>query len=192
MVANHQVFEESICKILKRSESHMTTDQSHTDDEQKKVASIHPEASPFEPGYQPETLPKLHVPDLPADAQGLSADALAQIPTLTEQVEVDVAVDSAASDASPQALTEPVVPEIALPDEAELPALVAEPTVSEAIEAESPSEPALVGDEPIQETTVQADTWTEVLHARMGKLTDDIQALNGRLDRLEERSKTKV
>jgi hypothetical protein len=38
----------------------------------------------------------------------------------------------------------------------------------------------------------QADTWGEELHARMGKLTDDIHTLNIRLDRLEERNKAKV
>ena len=46
---------------------------------------IKPEAAPFEPGYQPETLPKISVPDLADDAQGLTAEALAQIPTLTEE-----------------------------------------------------------------------------------------------------------
>jgi hypothetical protein len=38
----------------------------------------------------------------------------------------------------------------------------------------------------------QADTWGEQLQARMGKLTGDIDSLNARLDRLEERNKTKV
>ena len=36
---------------------------------------INPQAAPFEPGYQPETLPKISVPDLAEDAQGLTAEA---------------------------------------------------------------------------------------------------------------------
>ena len=47
---------------------------------------IHPEAPPFEPGYQPESLPQISVPDLPPDAEGLTAEALSQVPTLTELV----------------------------------------------------------------------------------------------------------
>jgi hypothetical protein len=38
----------------------------------------------------------------------------------------------------------------------------------------------------------QADQWNEELQARMGKLADDTQILNARLDRLEELNKTKV
>jgi hypothetical protein len=51
------------------------------------TGEIRTEAPPFEPGYQPETLPHISVPDLPDDAQGLSADALAQVPTLTDWVD---------------------------------------------------------------------------------------------------------
>jgi len=56
--------------------------------------AIQPEAAPFEHGYQPETLPKIQVPDLPEDAQGLTAEALAQVPTLTELVDGDVVAQS--------------------------------------------------------------------------------------------------
>ena len=49
--------------------------------------SIKLEASPFEPGFQPESIPKISVPDIPVDAVGLTAEALAQVPTLTDQVE---------------------------------------------------------------------------------------------------------
>jgi hypothetical protein len=52
---------------------------------------IHPEAAPFEPGYLPETLPHITVPDLAEDAQGLNAEALSKVPTLTELVEQDAA-----------------------------------------------------------------------------------------------------
>jgi hypothetical protein len=116
---------------------------------------INPQAAPFEPGYQPETLPKISVPDLAEDAQGLTAEALAQIPTLTEEAPAKEAVEA-----------------------------VAPPQVEE------PSPEAVVPT--IQDEPAQADTWGEVLHARMGKLTDDIHTLNTRLDRLEERNKTKV
>ena len=46
--------------------------------------SIKLEASPFEPGFQPESIPKISVPDIPVDAVGLTAEALAQVPTLTD------------------------------------------------------------------------------------------------------------
>jgi hypothetical protein len=100
---------------------------------------INPQAAPFEPGYQPETLPKISVPDLAEDAQGLTKEAVEAV-------------------APPQ--------------------------------VEEPSPEAVVPT--IQDEPAQADTWGEVLHARMGKLTDDIHTLNTRLDRLEERNKTKV
>jgi hypothetical protein len=126
-------------------------DKSHSD--QVISEGIHPEAAPFEPGYQPETLPKISVPDLADDALGLSAEALAQVPTLTE------CVDEAPTEA-------PVV----LPDMGH----------AAPVEVE------------IQEIPPQADTWHETLHVRMGKLTDDIHTLNIRLDRLEERNRTKA
>lgn len=126
---------------------------------------LHMEAPPFEHGYQPESLPKINVPDLPEDAEGLSAEALAQVPTLTELVaapaeDVEVNTEDPSSDTeSPDALL--------------------------ATEAESV-------EESIQAAPVQADTWTEVMQARMGKLTDEIHTLNARLDRLEALNKTEV
>lgn len=122
--------------------------QEHEKTSPEAVASdgIHTEASPFELGYQPENLPKISVPDLADDAQGLTAEALEQIPTLTEEAPV------------PQ--VEPVIDE---------------PVVA-----------------PAQDIPVQADTWTEALHVRMGRLTDDIHTLNTRLDRLEDQNKAKV
>lgn len=134
---------------------------------------IHTVASPFEPSYQPETLPKISVPDLAEDAQGMTAEALAQIPTLTEEATSQDVVD----------------------------APIDQPEVTDEHSADEPAEPSVAQAEvihpeadvaPIQDTPAQADTWGEVLHARMGKLTDDIHTLNTRLDRLEERNKTKV
>jgi hypothetical protein len=81
-------------------------------DEASVADGIHPEAAPFEPGYQPETLPKISIPDLADDAQGLSAEALAQVPTLTELVEATPAQEvlSVAPVAEPE--SEPLAPEI--------------------------------------------------------------------------------
>lgn len=129
--------------------------------------AIHPEAAPFEPAYQPQTLPQIQVPDLPDDAQGLSAEALAQVPTLTELVDGDPVVPQEQPSVDTPALTEP------------------EPE-TEPLEQEAPEEAC------VQETPPQADTWTEQLQVRMGKLSDDIHTLNARLDRLEERNKAKV
>ena len=130
-------------------------------DESPVSDAIRPEPAPFEPAYQPETLPQITVPDLADDAQGLSAEALANVPTLTEF-----------ADEAPQ---EPVAEVSADPSDA--------PT-AEAASQEPVAE--------IQDTPAQADTWVEELQARMGKLNGDIQTLNARLDRLEERNKAKV
>jgi hypothetical protein len=136
-------------------------------------AGIHPEPPPFEAGFQPETLPKISVPDLPPDALGLSAEALANVPTLTELVEQE-------AHPAPLEMPEPLDHQ---PADTESVALEAESTEPEATEA---------APEPIQDTPSHADTWGEELQARMGKLNDDIEVLNARLDRLEERNKTKV
>lgn len=121
------------------------------------------EPPPFEQGYQPESLPKISIPDLPADAEGLSAEALSQVPTLTELVHEESAeVNTEASISEGGAVEAP-----------------------ESTETES-------AEESIQEAPVQADTWTEVMQARMGKLTDEIHTLNVRLDRLEAINKTEV
>ena len=134
---------------------------------------IRPEPAPFEPGYQPETLPQITVPDLAEDAQGLSAEALAKVPTLTELVEQEAAVDETHEEVSEEVpTTEPNQ----------------EPIAIEAAQTDSDQEPEM----PAQAQAAQADTWGEQLQARMGKLTDDIHTLNARLDRLEERNKTKV
>jgi hypothetical protein len=126
---------------------------------------LHLEPPPFEQGFHPESLPKITVPDLPEDAEGLSAEALAQVPTLTELVaapaeDVEVNTEEPSSDSES-------------PDESQV-------TEAESVE------------ESIQAAPVQADTWTEIMHARMGKLTDEIHTLNARLDRLEALNKTEV
>jgi hypothetical protein len=130
------------------------------------ASSIKLEPPPFEQGYQPESLPKITVPDLPEDAEGLSAEALSQVPTLTELVHDDTEV--------PEEINTEVASETAAADDS------AEAGEHEATEDD------------IQEAPVQADTWTDVMHARMGKLTDEIHTLNARLDRLEEKIKFEV
>ncbi len=135
---------------------------------------IHPEAAPFEPGYQPGTLPQISVPDLAEDAQGLTAEALAKVPTLTELVKPERESDEALHDTAAETLESS--------DSAEAPVVVAD------VEASSPQESEV----PAQADAAQADTWGEQLQVRMGKLTDDIHTLNARLDRLEERNKAKV
>lgn len=136
----------------------MTSDDS-TSTGEANAQGIHSEPSPFEPSFQPGTVPAITVPNLAEDAIGVSAEVLAEaaIPTLTEQV---------------------------LPDP-ELPALIEEVSeqggvVSEEIE-EAPQEPE-----------IEADTWHELMQVRMTKLSGEIQTLNDRLDRLEQRAKTKA
>jgi hypothetical protein len=100
----------------------------------------------------------------------LTAEALAQIPTLTEEAPAKEVVDVLAEQVE-----------------------VAEVHAVEAVEVPQVEDPSPEVVAPaIQDEPAQADTWGEVLHARMGKLTDDIHTLNTRLDRLEERNKTKV
>jgi len=151
----------------------MSQEHEKTHSDTQVSDGIHPEAAPFEPGYQPETLPHISVPDLAEDAQGLSAEALAKVPTLTELVEQDVAVP----DVLPEDATE-----LAEPPEP------ASAVIETANASPSPAEPEVEA----QEQPTQADTWGGHLQVRMGKLTDDIHTLNARLDRLEERNKKKV
>ncbi len=132
------------------------------------AAALAPEAvdtqePAFELAFQIDAIPKIMVPDLPADAESLSAEALAQVPTLTDWV------DSAAPG-------QELLPESN--DSSATPAGLASPT------------PA--ADVPIQDMASEADTWSEELQVRMGRLTGDIQTLNARLDRLEEQNHTKA
>lgn len=152
----------------------MSQEHEKTSTDTQVSDGIHPEAAPFEPGYQPETLPQITVPNLAEDAQGLTAEALANVPTLTELVEPEAAPAEVPHDEAAEVL-EPSEP-------------VETPVAIEAAEASSPEEP----EAPAQAEAAQADTWGEHLQVRMGKLTDDIHTLNARLDRLEERNKKKV
>ena len=134
---------------------------------------IQREPSAFEAGYMADSLPRISVPDLPEDALGLSAEALAKVPTLTELVS-DVTAETEPSTAQMEA--EPI--QVMAYASAE-------------VEAELEAEVDAAGLQ-AQDLPTQADLWNEELQARMGKLTDDIQILNARLDRLEELNKAKV
>jgi hypothetical protein len=140
----------------------MSQEHEPTNPDEASAGGLHLEPSPFEPGYQPESLPKISVPTLSADAVGISAEALAQVPTLVDEVTPDVppeqALDAESTEVSPES----------------------EPETS----SESPDE--------IQDTPVQADTWNQELQVRMGKLNDEIQTLNVRLDELEANVKIKA
>ncbi len=76
---------------------------------------IHTEPPPFEPGYQPESLPQISVPDLPPDAQGLTAEALLQVPTLTELVSTEPVAEPAPT---AQVAVEPDTTELVQPIQA--------------------------------------------------------------------------
>ena len=105
------------------------------------------------------------------------------------------------------------VPEITVPDlaedaigvsaevlaEATIPTLTdqVEPLVEEDVASpdegsvDMPSDMELEATLPAQEPEVQADTWHEQMQVRMTKLSGEIQTLNDRLDRLEQRAKDK-
>jgi hypothetical protein len=139
--------------------------------EAPKPDDIQLEPSPFEAGYMADSLPRISVPDLPDDAIGLSAEALAKVPTLTELV----------SDVSAE--TEPSTAQM----EPEPTQVLAYASAEVEVEAEVDAAGLQAQDLP-----TQADLWKEELQARMGKLTEDIQTLNARLDRLEELNNAKV
>lgn len=137
-----------------------TDDKASPDTANAESGGIRTEPPPFEPGYQPGSVPEITVPDLAEDAIGVSAEVLAEatIPTLTDQVEPLVEED------------------VASPDEGSV---------------DMPSDMELEAALPAQEPEVQADTWHEQMQVRMTKLSGEIQTLNDRLDRLEQRAKDK-
>lgn len=139
--------------------------------EAPKPDDVQLEPSPFEAGYMADSLPRISVPDLPDDAIGLSAEALAKVPTLTELV----------SDVSAE--TEPSTAQM----EPEPTQVLAYAGAEVEVEAEVDAAGLQAQDLPSQ-----ADLYNEELQARMGKLTEDIQTLNARLDRLEELNNAKV
>jgi|GEM_PF-1054967 hypothetical protein len=125
----------------------------------------------FEPGFQPGSLPKISMPELPDDAESLTAEALVQVPTLTEWADENPGqelVDLAAN------VTDTPVVEVKQPDETPV---VAAPDVVVARTQPTAS---------VQEKPFDADVWAEQLKTRMGKLTGAIHTLQSRLDQLNE------
>lgn len=124
----------------------------------------------FEPAFESDQVPRIQVPNLPEDAQGLSARELAQVPTLDEPEATHSPEE--AKEATP--LAESPSPEIETPSASVLDELDALPVLDE---------------EHAQEMPIHVDTWIEVLHKRTEKLTEEIRQLHERLDVLEEKSK---
>ncbi|MBU6224205.1 MAG: hypothetical protein KGP13_05180 [Burkholderiales bacterium] len=118
----------------------------------------------FEPAFEAEQLPRLHLPNVPQDATGLSAKDLAQVPTLR---------DPEASKAPEQAALIP-------------PKLEETPSVSVLDELEALP---VLDEIHAQEMPPPVDTWIEVLRKRTEKLTEEIKTLHVRLDVLEKQSK---
>jgi len=115
----------------------------------------------FEPGYQPEQLPKLEVPDLDVEVQSLTASELAQVPTLMDQVaHAPQTSETMGSEAS--TLADEVSADVVVASESE--------TIAQVL-------------------PVQADHLWEMFQVRMDTLMGDIKKLNDRLDQLEIRSK---
>ena len=124
----------------------------------------------FEPAFESDQVPRIQVPNLPEDAQGLSAKELAQVPTL--DAPVSKSTPEEAKETTPQAENPP--PETETPSASVLDELDALPVLDE---------------EHAQEMPIHVDTWIEVLHKRTEKLTEEIRQLHERLDVLEEKSK---
>ena len=133
--------------------------------------SVAGEGAGFQPGFTPENVPHINLPDVPQDATGLPPEALAHIPTLTERVPASDTTRAPAAD------TVPVLE--MLPDASD----EAEAALSEA-PLDLVEEAALT-----QEPEVESDTWVQQIQVRMDRLVDDIQTLNDRLDRLENKTK---
>jgi hypothetical protein len=115
----------------------------------------------------PESLPHITVPDLAPDAAGMSAEALAQVPTLTEQVK-----------ASEPVLTEP-----------ELPA-------QEVMQVEVSHQESMPGADlpPMSMTLPQGlpshvESWLQQCQSRINQLTNEIHKLNDRLDQIDHKPK---
>ncbi len=124
----------------------------------------------FEPAFETDQVPRIQVPNVPEDAQGLTAKELAQVPTLDEQQASPSPAE--AKQATPSA--DPIAPEAEEASASVLDALDALPILDEVHAQEIPG---------------QVDTWMEVLQKRTEKLTEDIRQLHLRLDVLEEKSK---
>ena len=169
----------------------------------------------FVPGYQPERMTKITVPGLPADASGMSAEDLAKIPTLTEQVAHEVAKPKPATEPAPtpepKPASEPVADHVPIPVLVHEPVAESEPAMASAdapaqkdpqvdqASAEAMPAQAEVRElpqpevilEPLgaQDTPPESDSWLEQCQVRIDHLNEEIQQLNDRLDQLEQTTK---
>ena len=159
------------------------------------------ESAEFVPGYQPERMTKITVPGLSEDASGMSAEALANIPTLTEQVAHEVAkakpepvadpVSTPALRQEPVAASDPVSPSPPAPTQ---PSSQVDPAPAEALPSEAevddlPHAETALAQQGAQDTSPEADSWLEQCQVRIDHLNDEIQQLNDRLDQLEQTTK---
>lgn len=124
----------------------------------------------FEPAFETDQVPRIEVPNLPEDAQGLTAEELAKLP-------------SAGSAASETALAAPAKE----PSEENAPQEVAK-DINISVLDELQALPVL-DEVHAQEMPLHVDTWLEVLQKRTEKLSEDIRVLHERLDLLEKKSK---
>ena len=124
----------------------------------------------FEPAFESDKVPHLKVPNVPEDAQGLTAKELAQVPTLNE----------------PEAAYTPEAAKETTPKAASKPSEAEETSVSVLDELEALP---VLDEVHAQEMPDHVDTWIEVFQKRTEKLTEDIRLLHARLDVLEEQSK---
>ena len=125
----------------------------------------------FEPAFESDQVPRIEVPNLPEDAQGLSAKELAQAPQASAPKSTQEAV---APDPSPSPSPSK---EVVAQSEGAAPSV----PVLEALDALP-----VLDEEHAQEIPAHVDTWIEVLQKRTERLTDEIRELNARLDVLEK------
>jgi hypothetical protein len=142
------------------------------------------ESVDFVPAYQPETMTKITVPNLPDDARGMSAEALAKIPTLTEQQVVAVLEEAIPQPVSEHVPTPVLVQEPASEDAASPSVVPAQAELSDVPQLEFAAELQTA-----QDTPPETDSWLEQCQIRIGHLGEEIQKLNDRLDQLEQTTK---
>lgn len=125
----------------------------------------------FEPAFETDQVPRIQVPNVPEDAQGLSAKELAQVPTLDEQQVKPAPVEAKQANTDTE---DPIAPAVKEANASVLDELDALPILDEVHAQEMPG---------------HVDTWIEVFQKRTEKLTEEIRQLHMRLDVLEEKSK---
>ena len=125
----------------------------------------------FEPAFETDQVPRIQVPNVPEDAQGLSAKELAQVPTLDEQQATPAPVEAKQANTDAE---DPIAPAVEGASASVLDELDALPILDEVHAQEMPG---------------HVDTWMEVFQKRTEKLTEEIRQLHMRLDVLEEKSK---